>query len=138
MGSSCVLVIVVGALWGKVIMGKVGEFLFCVSIFFAKRIGQSHDFCFFLYSGLCQSFPSLLCGEGRESEFGQKQKISHAFLEVCLRIIQELEEVRGFSCSEASYGRAVLVRVVFASSCLMCTFILVSDAPSPSPRIVRE
>ena len=118
--------------------GESGRILVLCFHFLAKRIGQSHDFCFFLDSGLCWAFPSLLCGEGREREFGQEQKNSHAFLEVCLRIIQELEEVRGFSCSEASYGRAVLVRVVFASSCLMCTFILVSDAPSPSPRIVRE
>ncbi len=29
----------------------------------------------FLDSGLCQAFPSLLCGKGRESEFGQEQKL---------------------------------------------------------------
>ena len=55
-------------------------------------------------SGL--SFPS--CAEkGRESGFvlaqgRDRSKSLSAFLEVCLRIIQEFEEVRGFSCSEAS------------------------------------
>ena len=56
------------------------------------------------YVGL--SFPS--CAEkGRESEFvlaqgRDRSKSLCAFLEVCLHIIQEFEEVRGFSCSEAS------------------------------------
>jgi hypothetical protein len=38
-----------------------------------------------------------------------------AFLEVLLRVVEKLEEVRGFSCSEASDGRVILVRVIFAS-----------------------
>ncbi len=36
------------------------------------------------------------------------------FLEVCLFVVKEFEEVRGLSCSEASNGRIVLIRVVFA------------------------
>ena len=49
-------------------------------------------------------------------------KSVRAFLEVCLRIIQELEEVRGFSCSEASYSRVILVRVVLASKLSVLDF----------------
>jgi hypothetical protein len=37
-----------------------------------------------------------------------------AFLEVLLRIVEKLEEVRGFSCSETGDGRVILVRVIFA------------------------
>ncbi len=75
-------------------------------------------------SGL--SFPS--CAEkGRESEFvlvqgRDRRKNLHTFLEVCLRIIQELEEVRGFSCSEARYSKVVLVEVVLASKLLVVDF----------------
>ncbi len=37
-----------------------------------------------------------------------------AFLEVFLRIVEKLEEVRGFSCSKASDGRVILVWMIFA------------------------
>ncbi len=37
-----------------------------------------------------------------------------AFLEVLPHVVEKLEEVRGFSCSEASDGRVILVRVIFA------------------------
>ncbi len=40
---------------------------------------------------------------------------SRAFLEVLLRIVEKLEEIRGLSCSETGDGRVVLVGVVFAS-----------------------
>ena len=55
-----------------------------------------------------------------------------------MHIIQELEEVRGFSCSETSYGMVILIGVVFAGKLLVVDFMSVSDAPSPSPRIMRE
>jgi len=60
-------------------------------------------------SGL--SFPSC-AKKWRDNEFvmtkgRDRSKSLRAFLEVCLRIIQELEEVRGFSCSEASYSRVI-------------------------------
>ncbi len=37
-----------------------------------------------------------------------------AFLEVLLHVVEKLEEVRGFSCSEAGDGRVIFVRVIFA------------------------
>jgi hypothetical protein len=82
------------------------------------------------------SFPPVW-GKGGRVDLNRSRN-SRMFLEVCLCIIQELEEVRGFSCSEASYGRVVLVGVIFVSKLSVVTFYLVSDAPSPSPRIVRE
>jgi hypothetical protein len=36
-----------------------------------------------------------------------------AFLEVFLRVVEKLEEVRGFSCSKASDGRVILVWMIF-------------------------
>ena len=107
--------------------GESGRILVLCFHFLAKRIGQ------ILNSGRCRACPSLLCGEGRESEFEQKQKNSHAFLEVCLRIIQELEEVRDFSCSEASYGRVVLAGVVFASKLSVVDFYFSLRRAEPEP-----
>ncbi len=40
---------------------------------------------------------------------------SCAFLEVLLRVVEKLEEIRGLSCSETGNGRVVLVGVVLAS-----------------------
>ena len=81
------------------------------------------------------SFPS--CAEKRwESEFvlaGTGVKALCTFLEVCLRIIQELEEVRGFSCSEASYCRVVLVGVVLASKLSVVDFYFSLGCSKPKP-----
>ncbi len=41
-------------------------------------------------------------------------KNSRMFLKIFLRIIQELKEVRGLRCREASDSRVVLVGVIFA------------------------
>ena len=66
------------------------------------------------------SFPPVWGNGGRVDL--NRSRNSCTFLEVCLHIIQELEEVRGFSCSEASYGRVVLVGVIFASKLLLVNF----------------
>ncbi len=63
-----------------------------------------------------------------------RSKNSCAFLEVCLHIFQELEEVRGFSCSEASYGRVVLVRVIFASKLSVVNFYFSLRCSEPKPQ----
>jgi len=63
-----------------------------------------------------------------------RSKNSHTFLEVCLCIIQELEEVRGFSCSEASYGRVVLVGVIFASRLSVLNFYFGLRRAEPEPQ----
>ena len=75
-------------------------------------------------SGL--SFPSR-AKKARNSEFvmtkvRDRSESLRAFLEVCLHNIQELEEVRDFSCSEATYSRVVLVRVVLASKLSVLDF----------------
>ncbi len=63
---------------------------------------------------------SCLCKKGRESESDLARggltgaKNSCVFLKIFLRIILELKEVRGLGCREASDGRVVLVRVIFA------------------------
>ncbi len=65
------------AIPGKGKTGKWEIFLFCVSISWG-RIGRGHDICFFLDSGLCRAFPSLLGKGGRwESGFGQKRELTH-------------------------------------------------------------
>ena len=50
-----------------------------------------------------------------------------------MRIIQELEEVGGFSCSEASYGRVVLVWVIFASKLSVVDFNFSLRRAEPEP-----
>ena len=84
--------------------------------------------------GLEGPFPPSCVGEGQESEFGQKQKNSHTFLEVCLCIILELEEVRRFSCSDTSYGRVVLVGVIFASKLSVVNFYFSLRRAEPEPQ----
>jgi hypothetical protein len=56
-------------------------------------------------------------GEGRFFDGGGDRLILLllcAFLEVFLRVVEKLEEVRCFSCSKASDGRAILVWMIFA------------------------
>ncbi len=62
-----------------------------------------------------------------------RSRNSRTFLEVCLRIIQEFEEVRGFSCSEASYGRVVLAGVIFASRLSVVNFYFGLRRAEPEP-----
>jgi len=59
---------------------------------------------------------------------------SHTLLEVCLHIIQEIEEVRGFSCSEASYGRVVLVGVICVSKLSVVNFYFSLRCAKPEPQ----
>ena len=63
-----------------------------------------------------------------------KKRNSHTLLEVCLRIIQELEEVRGFTCSETSYGRVILVGVVFAGKLSVVDFYFSLRRSEPKPQ----
>ena len=100
-----------GDLLLKAITGKTGKweiFFVFVFPFSCGRIGRGHDFCFFLDSGLCRAFPSILCGEGRESEFGQKQKTHTRSLRYACALFRSLKK------SEAS----VAVRPVMAGSFL--------------------
>ena len=73
----------------------------------------------------------IFLGWGR-ADFEQKRNLRTLF-EVCLRIIQELEEVGGFSCSEASYGRVVLVWVIFASKLSVVDFNFSLRRAEPEP-----
>ena len=57
----------------------------------------------------------------------------HAFLEVCLHIIQELEEVIGFSFSEASYSRVDLVGMVLARKLSVVDFSFSIGLFEPKP-----
>ena len=76
------------------------------------------------------SFPPVW---GKGGRVDLRSRNSRTFLEVCLCIIQELEEVRGFSCSEASYGRVVFVRVIFASKLLVVNFYFGLRRAEPKP-----
>ena len=62
-----------------------------------------------------------------------RSRNSCTFLEVCLHIIQELEEFRGFNGSEASYGRVVLVGVIFASKLSVVNFYFSLRRAEPKP-----
>ena len=77
------------------------------------------------------SFPPVW-GKGGRVDLNRSRN-SRTFLEVCLHIIQELEEVRGFSCSEASYGRVVLVGVIFASKLSVVNFYYGLRRAKPEP-----
>ena len=77
------------------------------------------------------SFPPVW-GKGGRVDLNRSRN-SRTFLEVCLRIIQEFEEVRGFSCSEASYGRVVLVGVIFASKLSVVNFYFGLRRAEPEP-----
>ena len=77
------------------------------------------------------SFPPMWGKGGRVNL--NRSRNSRTFLEVCLCIIQVLEEVRGFSCSEASYGRVILVGVIFASKLLVVNFYFSLRRAEPEP-----
>ncbi len=99
-------------------------------------------FVVFLILALVRLSFSCLCKKGWESKSDLVQggltgaKNSHVFLEIFLCIIQELKEVRGLGCREASDGRVVLVGVIFVGklSVVDLDFNLRCAKPKPKNR----
>ena len=77
MMSSCVLVIVVGALWGKVITGKVGEFLFCVSIFLQREYDSVMIFVSFSILAYVGLFLPSCVGKSGRVDLDRSKKLTH-------------------------------------------------------------